>query len=449
MNNIYGINTGAQTEQDKLNFQRATQVGGAILGAAGGFAVGGPAGAVAGGYGGYEGAKELDKPGSDTAMKKDKAEARGFAKGAQAVAAQVAPPSAAQRIGGALLGAAGIRPGAVRATAGGNAPPWAPPNISNVSGGANIGAAIAASRQAKLAQVAQAPGAGVASAPAPARAAPRPLYGPNAAFGTVDYNPYGRSAEKGPAGSWGVATDTSEFAGAPQQAPIDQSTVTPATSSQTWGARAYGIQNPELDAPMAAPAAAPPVASNAAPWLDTYMAGQPGSDTEVKRNKERAAGFAEAMQQIDPSTSEFESGSAPSVKPVDVSALDAAQRSQGGPVNDMRPAVGYTYRYKDPNMPGAKPGKVAGPMAQDIEHTIAADAVQTAPDGFKRVDTNRLSLHNTAAIGEQQTELEKLKAQLNALAGKKPLNTGAPAVMPRIAQADTSAFQPVAPVGAY
>lgn len=205
--------------------------------------------------------------------------------------------------------------------------------------------------------------------------------------------------------------------------PVDPSTMRPATSSATYGAREYGIQNPESPESYLPPAAAPAAPMGASQtWLDNYMAQQGGvtSDTEAKRSKERAAGFAEAMRSVQAEREAFPETSAPTVAPVDTDALDAAQRSQGGPVNDMRPAVGYTYRYKEPNMPGAKPGRVAGPMAQDLEHTVAADAVETAPNGYKMVNAPRLTMHNTVAIGEQQTELEKLKAQLDAMTGKKP-----------------------------
>ncbi len=133
---------------------------------------------------------------------------------------------------------------------------------------------------------------------------------------------------------------------------------------------------------------------------------------------------------------------------VDVDALDAAQRSQGGPVNDLRPAVGYTYQYKDPTMPGAKPGRVAGPMAQDLEHTIAADAVQDTPQG-KMVNTPRLTMHNTSAIGEQQTEIEKLKAQLDALASNKPAAYLPTASVPRVSRVNPQTLTRLPDAGAY
>jgi hypothetical protein len=49
-------------------------------------------------------------------------------------------------------------------------------------------------------------------------------------------------------------------------------------------------------------------------------------------------------------------------------------------------------------------------MAQDLERTPAGrSVVMPQPDGTKMVDTGRLSMQNTAAIGELGNEIEKLK----------------------------------------
>lgn len=116
----------------------------------------------------------------------------------------------------------------------------------------------------------------------------------------------------------------------------------------------------------------------------------------------------------------------PAVRPQapDTAALDEAYaRQQQPPAIDLRPARGYSYEYKDPNMPGAAPGTHIGPMAQDLENTAAANTVFDTPTG-KQVDTPRLTMTNTAAISELQRKLEALQA----------------AQGPRYAQHDQSAY---------
>jgi len=106
----------------------------------------------------------------------------------------------------------------------------------------------------------------------------------------------------------------------------------------------------------------------------------------------------------------------PNVKAPPVADLDRAyERSQydiaiGDPY-DLRPAKPYTYEYKDPKAPGAKPGKQTGPMAQDLEHLPGV--VQQTPQG-KMVDTQRLTAVNASALGEQQKRLDRLEARLEA-----------------------------------
>lgn len=99
-----------------------------------------------------------------------------------------------------------------------------------------------------------------------------------------------------------------------------------------------------------------------------------------------------------------------------VARLEALQSMAGQPqatsqpAVDLRPAKGYSYDYKNPTM---GPDDQVGPMAQDLEKTAAAPAVSTGPDGMKRVDPNRLTMTNTAAIGEQQRRLDELEAMVN------------------------------------
>jgi hypothetical protein len=71
---------------------------------------------------------------------------------------------------------------------------------------------------------------------------------------------------------------------------------------------------------------------------------------------------------------------------------------------------GQSFQYVNPSAPGAAPGRQYGIMAQDLERTPAGRSVVVQqPNGTKMVDTGRLSMQNTAAIGELGNELERLK----------------------------------------
>lgn len=97
-------------------------------------------------------------------------------------------------------------------------------------------------------------------------------------------------------------------------------------------------------------------------------------------------------------------------------ARQAAALGYESPNVDLRPAQGYSYRYKDPSQPGAAPGRQVGPMAQDLEKSPATrGAVSTGPDGVKRVDPGRLTMVNTAAISEQQRRIDKQQAELDEI----------------------------------
>jgi len=122
------------------------------------------------------------------------------------------------------------------------------------------------------------------------------------------------------------------------------------------------------------------------------------SDTEAKKNAIRAEGFR------------------------DGAAQGVVAGGTGGA--DLRPAVAYSYEYKDPHAPGAAPGRQIGPMAQDLEKTPAgASAVKTGPDGKKMVDASRLSLVNAAATGEAQRRLDALEARMRGDQQSAPVDT--------------------------
>jgi hypothetical protein len=70
------------------------------------------------------------------------------------------------------------------------------------------------------------------------------------------------------------------------------------------------------------------------------------------------------------------------------------------------------FEYKDPDAPGAAPGKQEGPMAHELR---PLGVTQIGPDGMERVDTDRLSLKNASAQGETSRELSALRERLAML----------------------------------
>lgn len=103
--------------------------------------------------------------------------------------------------------------------------------------------------------------------------------------------------------------------------------------------------------------------------------------------------------------------------------LDAIGRDA---VQTIREAPGHTYRYRDPNQPGAAPGLQAGPMAQDLEQTpLGRSMVREGPDGTKMVDLGRAGLTALAAASAQQRELDQVRAEQEELQRQlRALGTG-------------------------
>lgn len=96
--------------------------------------------------------------------------------------------------------------------------------------------------------------------------------------------------------------------------------------------------------------------------------------------------------------------------------IDMMPAKMGKGDGDMRAAKGYSYLYKDPNMPGAMPGRQYGPMAEDLKKTSAKDAVFMGPDKLLRVDPERVVMPLLAGVGEQQRRLDELEATVKRLA---------------------------------
>lgn len=75
-------------------------------------------------------------------------------------------------------------------------------------------------------------------------------------------------------------------------------------------------------------------------------------------------------------------------------------------------APGYSYRYKNPGMPGAKSGRMVGPMAQDIERGPLGDSIVSDTPQGKMVDPGRLEMVNTSAITELNHKVKALEEAL-------------------------------------
>lgn len=72
---------------------------------------------------------------------------------------------------------------------------------------------------------------------------------------------------------------------------------------------------------------------------------------------------------------------------------------------------GYSYRYK-PGMGQPTDETFVGPMAQDLEKTkFGGGLVHEGPDGFKRIDTDRVALLDHAALGSVLERLRRLEGR--------------------------------------
>lgn len=80
----------------------------------------------------------------------------------------------------------------------------------------------------------------------------------------------------------------------------------------------------------------------------------------------------------------------------------------------FRGTPGYEFEYKEEfaDLPGAGHGGQVGIMAQDLEKSGGESAVMEGPDGLKRVDTEKLTMMNSAALNE-------ILARLDAMEGSR------------------------------
>lgn len=96
--------------------------------------------------------------------------------------------------------------------------------------------------------------------------------------------------------------------------------------------------------------------------------------------------------------------------------LEKRETSLARALETVGNAPGYSYRYKDPSQPGAKEGRMVGPMAQDIERgPLGESIVADTPQG-KMVDPGRLEMVNTSAITELNHKVEALERALGKAA---------------------------------
>jgi hypothetical protein len=82
----------------------------------------------------------------------------------------------------------------------------------------------------------------------------------------------------------------------------------------------------------------------------------------------------------------------------------------------VRKTPGYSYEYKDEyeGQPGTKRGRQYGIMAQDLEKTEAGRSlVDLDENGMKHVDTDRLSMVNTAALNDLTARLDAIEKGKN------------------------------------
>ena len=87
--------------------------------------------------------------------------------------------------------------------------------------------------------------------------------------------------------------------------------------------------------------------------------------------------------------------------------------------DSARNAPPSAYDYKEPDAPGAKPGRQIGPMAQDLAaHPVTRGAVETDPNtGRLMVDGGRAALAGLAQNHSQQNQLDALGGEIARLEG--------------------------------
>lgn len=146
----------------------------------------------------------------------------------------------------------------------------------------------------------------------------------------------------------------------------------------------------------------------------------PKTEPKLARPYARAANTLEARQAAD--AAELARLQQP------MSDEESKDEIEEGSEEMARNAPGYEYEYKQEHQgkPGTAPGKHYGVMAQDLEKTdMGSEMVDEDEDGMKRVDTERLTMANTAALNKVFEKLDELegKKKPGKKSGKKADNT--------------------------
>lgn len=135
-----------------------------------------------------------------------------------------------------------------------------------------------------------------------------------------------------------------------------------------------------------------------------------GSGLAAYQASQSAQPQAPSQPKFDRSTAEFDSSDER------LKEIEGRERALSAALETVGNAPAYSYKYKNPNAPGAKPGRMVGPMAQDLERGPLGDTiVEDTPNG-KMVDTGRLEMVNSSAITELDRKVKALEAALGRAA---------------------------------
>lgn len=168
---------------------------------------------------------------------------------------------------------------------------------------------------------------------------------------------------------------------------------------------AQGLQNDLLQTQV----------NNQTSLQNTETAGRYGIQTQALANQGQPS-FGESlaiagMQNLGPGMGIAATALSDERAKTDIQGLDAIKAKLD---DHLRSAPAHGYRYK-PGFGEDSATERAGPMAQELEHSpFGRDIVKVGADGYRRVDTGRLALVNHAALASMRSELDKLKAMLEA-----------------------------------
>lgn len=141
------------------------------------------------------------------------------------------------------------------------------------------------------------------------------------------------------------------------------------------------------------------------------------ADTQMALNaaSQGAAAYAASQQDTGGGAGGHESIHSSDARLKNVERKERAVASSLGALDTIGEAPGYSYRYKDPNAPGAAPGRQISSMAQDLERGPRGDEIVRETPHGKMVDYEAVMKMTPGAI----TELNhKVAALEHALRGR-------------------------------